>query len=49
MKVKTSIVVEQKLWRKLKHLAIELERSVSDLLEEGIRYLVKKYARDLSK
>jgi hypothetical protein len=32
--------------KNIKKLAIDLDRSVNDLLEEGIEHLLKKYKKD---
>ena len=34
------------LLKAIKKLAIDLDRSVNDLLEEGIKYLLKKYEKN---
>jgi len=35
--------------KELKHLSVDAERSISDLLEEAIRDLLKKYNRKVKK
>ena len=37
--------INEKLLKDIKKLAIDLDRSVNDLLEEGIEYLLKKYEK----
>ena len=37
--------LNQDLLKAIKKLAIDLDRSVNDLLEEGIDYLLKKYKK----
>ena len=39
----TSLDIE--LLKKLKKLAIDLDRNANDLLEEGIKYILKKYEK----
>lgn len=41
-KVFSTRLDEEKL-RALKHIAVELDKGINDLLEEGIDYLIKKY------
>ena len=40
----TTTIKEDRL-KAIKKLAIDLDRSVNDLLEEGIEYLLKKYEK----
>ncbi len=40
----TTTIKEDAL-KEIKKLAIDLDRSVNDLLEEGIEWLLKKYGR----
>jgi len=37
--------LDEVLLKAIKKLAIDLDRSVNDLLEEGIEYLLKKYRK----
>jgi 5'(3')-deoxyribonucleotidase len=37
------------LLKEIKKLAIDLDRTVNDLLEEGIEYLLKKYKKKAQK
>ena len=37
--------IKSDLLKEIKKLAIDLDRSVNDLLEEGIDYLLKKYKK----
>ena len=37
--------LDDKLLKDIKKLAIDLDRSVNDLLEEGITHLLKKYEK----
>jgi len=41
-KVFSTRLDEDKL-KALKHIAVELDKGINDLLEEGIDYLIKKY------
>ncbi len=43
----TSIDVD--LLKELKKLAIDLDRNANDLLEEGIKYILKKYEKKIKK
>jgi hypothetical protein len=43
----TSIDVD--LLKELKKLAIDLDRNANDLLEEGIKYILKKYEKKTKK
>ena len=38
--------LDETLLKAIKKLAIDLNRSVNDLLEEGIEYLLKKYEKN---
>ena len=42
----TTTIKEDAL-KNIKKLAIDLDRNVNDLLEEGIEYLLKKYEKKL--
>ena len=44
----TTTIKEDSL-KSIKKLAIDLDRSVNELLEEGIEYLLKKYGKKLKK
>ena len=44
----TTTIKEDAL-KNIKKLAIDLDRSVNDLLEEGISYLLKKYEKKAKK
>lgn len=44
----TTTIKENSL-KEIKKLAIDLDRSVNDLLEEGIEYLLKKYEKKKKK
>jgi hypothetical protein len=35
--------IDEKLLKEIKKLAIDLDRTTNDLLEEGMKYLLKKY------
>ena len=37
--------LDEDLLKAIKKLAIDLDRTVNDLLEEGIEYLLKKYKK----
>jgi hypothetical protein len=37
--------LDERLLKAIKKLAIDLDRSVNDLLEEGIRYLLEKHEK----
>jgi len=41
--------IDEKLLKEIKKLAIDLDRTVNDLLEEGIKYLLKKYEKNTKK
>jgi len=41
--------LDEKLLKDIKKLAIDLDRTVNDLLEEGIKYLLKKYEKKFKK
>jgi hypothetical protein len=41
----TTTIKEDSL-KNIKKLAIDLDRTVNDLLEEGIEYLLKKYGKE---
>ena len=41
--------IEESSLKEIKKLAIDLDRSVNDLLEEGIEYLLKKYEKKKKK
>ena len=41
--------IDTSLLKEIKKLAIDLDRSANDLLEEGIRHLLKKYAKTVKK
>ena len=41
--------LDEKLLKEIKKLAIDLDRSVNDLLEEGIKYLLKKHEKPVKK
>ena len=38
--------LDQDLIKAIKKLAIDLDRTVNDLLEEGMKYLLKKYEKN---
>lgn len=40
-----SLSFDQELMRELKHLAVDEDRNVNDLLEEATRDLLKKYKK----
>jgi hypothetical protein len=44
-KSKFTTTLNTALLKDLKKLAIDLDRTVNDLLEEGIKYLLKKYQK----
>ncbi len=44
-KVKQSIMVSKNLWKAFKILAVEKEVTISSLLEEAMRDLLRKYGR----
>ena len=46
-KFTTSLDIE--LLKKLKKLAIDLDRNANDLLEEGMKYILKKYEKKSKK
>jgi len=35
--------LEEKLYKKIKVLAIKLDKNANDLLEEGMEYILEKY------
>ena len=37
--------VEKALYQEIQHLAIDLEKNVNDLLEEGMRLILQKYKK----
>jgi len=41
--------LDEKLLKAIKKLAIDLNCSVNDLLEEGVKYLLKKYEKTSKK
>jgi hypothetical protein len=41
--------IQEDALKNIKKLAIDLDRSVNDLLEEGIEYLLKKYEKKAPK
>ena len=41
--------IDEKLLKEIKKLAIDLDRSVNTLFEEGIKYLLKKYEKKSKK
>ena len=41
--------IDEKLLKEIKKLAIDLDRSANDLLEEGIKHLLKKYEKNAAK
>jgi hypothetical protein len=41
--------LNEKLLKEIKKLAIDLDKPVNDLLEEGMEYLLKKYERERKK
>ena len=41
--------LDQNLIKAIKKLAIDLDCTVNDLLEEGIKYLLKKYEKKVKK
>jgi 5'(3')-deoxyribonucleotidase len=41
--------LDEKLLKSIKKLAIDLDRTVNDLLEEGIKHLLKKYKEKAKK
>ena len=41
--------LNEDLLKAIKKLAIDLDRTVNDLLEEGIEYLLKKYEKKAKK
>jgi len=41
--------LDEKLLKEIKKLAIDLNKPVNDLLEEGMEYLLKKYEKDRKK
>ncbi len=44
-KVKQSIMVDKELWKAVKILSVEKEVTISSLLEEAMRDLLRKYGR----
>ena len=40
--------IKEDYLKNIKKLAIDLDRTVNDLLEEGIEYLLKKYEKKVS-
>ena len=38
--------IDENLLKAIKKLAIDLDRTVNDLLEEGIKHLIKKYEKN---
>ena len=41
--------LNEPLLKEIKKLAIDLDRTVNDLLEEGMKYLLKKYEKKSKK
>ena len=41
--------IQEEALKNIKKLAIDLDRTVNDLLEEGIEYLLKKYEKKTKK
>ena len=41
--------LDEELLKEIKKLAVDLDCSVNDLLEEGIQYLLKKYKKKIKK
>ena len=41
--------LDEDLLKSIKKLAIDLDRTVNDLLEEGITFLLKKYKKKVKK
>ena len=41
--------IDDKLLKEIKKLAIELDCNANDLLEEGIKYILKKYEKKAKK
>ena len=48
-KSKFTTTLNTALLKDLKKLAIDLDRTVNDLLEEGIKYLLKKHGKKAAK
>ena len=48
-KKKFTTTLDEPLIKEIKKLAIDLGRSVNDLIEEGLRSVLKKYRREASR
>ena len=38
--------LEEKLYKKIKVLAIQLDKNANDLIEEGMKYIIDKYSEE---
>ncbi|MCK8827222.1 hypothetical protein MWH25_05640 [Natroniella acetigena] len=38
--------LEEKLYKKIKVLAIKLDKNANDLIEEGMEYIIDKYSKE---
>ncbi len=43
-----STKLDRKLLKELRHLSVELERPLNDLIEEGIKMVLFKYGKEVS-
>ncbi|AEH45367.1 hypothetical protein Thein_1506 [Thermodesulfatator indicus DSM 15286] len=43
-----STKLDRKLLKEIRHLSVELERPLNDLLEEAMRDLLRKYGREVA-
>jgi hypothetical protein len=48
-KQKFTTTLDESLIKEIKKLAIDLGRSANDLIEEGLRFVLKKYRREASR
>lgn len=39
----TNLILNQDLMREIKHIAIERDSTISDMVEEGLELLIEKY------
>ena len=37
--------LDEDLFKTIKHLAVDLDRPANDLIEEGLKYVIKKYEK----